>query len=106
MADKVHRRPNNGFHNKPNGAVPPRRGFLGAIDRARALANLIAATLRIEPPHWRTRMKRTEPAWHRRGMLFTPNGARECERRRRQIAQGRLTEANGLLRGKWSRVPV
>jgi hypothetical protein len=32
--------------------------------------------------------------------MFKPNGARECERRRRQIAKGQLTVSNGLFRGE------
>lgn len=32
----------------------------------------------------------------RRAVAYSPNGKHECERRRRQIAEGRITVSNGL----------
>lgn len=36
--------------------------------------------------------------WRDRGRQYPANGVRECARRRRQIGQGIITEANGLIR--------
>lgn len=35
--------------------------------------------------------------WGRAAKRYAPNGKRECARRMRQIAAGRLTVANGLV---------
>lgn len=35
---------------------------------------------------------------HNRSTAFAPNGNRECERRRRQIAAGQIRAENGLVR--------
>jgi hypothetical protein len=37
------------------------------------------------------------PHRHIHGRTYAPNGKRECERRGRQIAAGRLTASNGLV---------
>lgn len=38
----------------------------------------------------------THPRLRTRGKTYTPNGTAECGRRALQIAEGRLTAANGL----------
>lgn len=65
-----------------------------------ALATALAQNMPFE------RMARARNAANRRrdrergrnGVSYKPNGERECARRRRQIAQGHLTAANGLVR--------
>lgn len=55
---------------------------------------------RIEPPR-QMRQKKAKPRYEPLGSnttLHATNGARECARRRRQIAAGSLTESNGLVR--------
>lgn len=46
----------------------------------------------------RARNRRMARSTGKSGVAYKPNGERECARRRRQIEQGRLTEANGLER--------
>ena len=52
-------------------------------------------------PSWRERLRRRRIRG--KSTLFTQrNGARECARRRRQIAAGSLREANGLCQSNGS----
>jgi hypothetical protein len=61
-----------------------------------ALIGAIPFMPRLDMPQLVSRGVHTRQ--HHMTTYHRTNGDRECARRRRQIAQGRLTEANGLVR--------
>lgn len=80
-----------------------RVGAMAATAAAAIGAALAPGSMNILPPPARAlRRQRVEPTYGGGRSRSTPpkgmNGERECARRRRQIAAGSLTEANGLVR--------
>lgn len=68
-----------------------RLSLLGALMGGFPLAGMPA----IPVPQPKSRGIETKQ--HHKTTYHRTNGERECARRRRQIAEGRLTEANGLV---------